>query len=315
MVLVSRFSLVGAVLASTLVLLVPAVSSAQSGNDCSFGRTLSVGDTGEDVRCLQSFLNKSGVIIAQTGPGSVGNETTQFGSLTEAAVLKWQTERKVAGANGVFGPGSQAMYLIASAVQQAVLAAAPAATTSTAAPTPVVAGVSTSASAEAMTVAKTALNRALSLISEAQDAVGDVRDRDDRLDLEDDLHQLNSDLFAALAEYLDADYVAASTILKDVLLDADELIEEAEDTADRVTERDAVDAIDDAWDAYRDADDEVETEEDDGNRRADDARDLLDEARDALRDADDAYDDEDWAEAVERAKEALDLIDEALDEL
>jgi len=166
-----------------------------------------------------------------------------------------------------------------------------------------------------MTVAKTALNRALSLISEAQDAVGDVRDRDDRLDLEDDLHQLNSDLFAALAEYLDADYVAASTILKDVLLDADELIDEAEDVADRVTERDAVDAIDDTWDAYLDADDEVETEEDDGNRRADDARDLLDEARDVLRDADDAYDDKDWAEAVELAEEAQDLIDDALDEL
>ncbi|MDI9325568.1 MAG: peptidoglycan-binding domain-containing protein [Alphaproteobacteria bacterium] len=43
-----------------------------------FTRPLSVGDTGDDVRALQVFLNANGFFVALTGEGSVGNETTVY---------------------------------------------------------------------------------------------------------------------------------------------------------------------------------------------------------------------------------------------
>jgi hypothetical protein len=49
---------------------------------CTFDRGLGVGDQGEDVRCLQQFLNDAGFVITTTGGGSPGNETTMFGELT-----------------------------------------------------------------------------------------------------------------------------------------------------------------------------------------------------------------------------------------
>lgn len=60
-------------------------------NAYSFTRTLSVGSTGEDVRELQKFLNSNGAtLIADSGPGSPGNESTYFGEKTKQAVIKMQ---------------------------------------------------------------------------------------------------------------------------------------------------------------------------------------------------------------------------------
>jgi len=56
-----------------------------------FEKTLKPGDVSEDVRYLQIFLNSDpDTRLAETGPGSAGNETTRFGSLTKAAVIKFQ---------------------------------------------------------------------------------------------------------------------------------------------------------------------------------------------------------------------------------
>jgi hypothetical protein len=56
-------------------------------------RNLTQGSTGNDVRQLQIFLNdQSGVQVAVAGPGSPGQETSYFGSLTAGAVAEFQSK-------------------------------------------------------------------------------------------------------------------------------------------------------------------------------------------------------------------------------
>ncbi|MCS6789223.1 MAG: peptidoglycan-binding protein [Patescibacteria group bacterium] len=55
-----------------------------------FNKDLKFGDVDQDVKKLQIFLNNYGFKIADFGPGSPGNETTMFGFLTRAALIKFQ---------------------------------------------------------------------------------------------------------------------------------------------------------------------------------------------------------------------------------
>ena len=55
-----------------------------------FTRTLKLGSTGAGVKRLQQFLNAYGFLVATTGKGSQGNETTSFGIKTEIAMKKFQ---------------------------------------------------------------------------------------------------------------------------------------------------------------------------------------------------------------------------------
>lgn len=77
---------------------------------CSFTRDLFLGRTGEDVQCLQRYLNAAGFELASSGPGSPGNETQFYGPLTKDAVARWQAANNVSPSAGYFGSLSRAKY-------------------------------------------------------------------------------------------------------------------------------------------------------------------------------------------------------------
>ncbi len=57
--------------------------------------SLRLGVTSQTVLLVQQMLNKIGFTIADSGAGSVGQETTKFGSLTRAAVRKFQCAKNI----------------------------------------------------------------------------------------------------------------------------------------------------------------------------------------------------------------------------
>ncbi|MFA6459340.1 MAG: peptidoglycan-binding domain-containing protein [Candidatus Paceibacterota bacterium] len=68
-----------------------------------FTKTLAFGIADIDVRALQVFLNTHGFVIANSGSGSPGNETSYFGNGTKAALVKYQASVGLPG-TGFFGP-------------------------------------------------------------------------------------------------------------------------------------------------------------------------------------------------------------------
>lgn len=88
------------------------------GSSACYNFTLnhSTGDQGGEVMNIQKFLNAQGNLVATTGAGSPGNETSYFGSRTAAAVTAWQNANAAAvlapvglsAGTGYWGPSSRA---------------------------------------------------------------------------------------------------------------------------------------------------------------------------------------------------------------
>ncbi len=78
-----------------------------SGTTLKLTRDFGVGAVGEDVRSLQKFLNATGYKITSSGAGSPGQETTLFGGLTRAAVVRYQIANGISG-TGYVGPLTRA---------------------------------------------------------------------------------------------------------------------------------------------------------------------------------------------------------------
>ncbi len=101
-----------AALQAQLVALQGAASSSSTGSAASAALLasgdLTLGSKGAAVMDLQKFLNANGAQVAASGAGSPGNETTTFGSLTKAALAKWQAAKGVSPAAGYFGPRTRA---------------------------------------------------------------------------------------------------------------------------------------------------------------------------------------------------------------
>lgn len=74
----------------------------------AFKSDLMLGSLGSEVKALQEFLNAHGYVVATSGAGSPGNETTRFGAATKAALIKYQKAKGIAPAVGYFGPKTRA---------------------------------------------------------------------------------------------------------------------------------------------------------------------------------------------------------------
>ncbi len=81
--------------------------SSQTTNQAStilFTKDLKIGLQDQDVLALQRFLNSHGYIVANSGAGSSGSETSMFGRFTQTALIKFQKENAIQPAIGYFGP-------------------------------------------------------------------------------------------------------------------------------------------------------------------------------------------------------------------
>ena len=86
----------------------PTPTSPTTPSTITITRDLTLNSVGEDVRTLQKFLNARGYTVATTGSGSLGNETTFFGSATRAAVVRFQLAQSISPAAGYVGPLTRA---------------------------------------------------------------------------------------------------------------------------------------------------------------------------------------------------------------
>lgn len=95
--------------------IVPAFTTPENPLE-QFTRTLKIGSQGLDVKRLQAILNAKGYIVAKSGPGSSGQETTLFGSLTKAALIRFQNAHaesilipnNLTSGTGIFGISTMA---------------------------------------------------------------------------------------------------------------------------------------------------------------------------------------------------------------
>ncbi len=93
--------------------LIAAVYSGIPKSTYRFTQDLDIGSTGEDVYQLQKYLNQNGFIVASSGAGSPGNESRYFGSATQAALIKFQTQYNIPN-SGYFGPITREAINVAS---------------------------------------------------------------------------------------------------------------------------------------------------------------------------------------------------------
>lgn len=108
-----------------LILSFTTLVSAQSGTQNMLTTNLSLGSRNAQVVVLQQILNRDpDTRIANTGPGSLGNETSYFGALTKVAVIRFQekyanevlTPAGLIRGNGFVGSYTRAKLNLLSAV-------------------------------------------------------------------------------------------------------------------------------------------------------------------------------------------------------
>ena len=95
------------VLTPVVTTIIPTVGEVLGVESFNFTLPIKLGSKGNEIMELQKFLNGHNFIIALTGPGSKGKETTTFGPMTKKALAKFQVANKLKG-DGVVGPTTRA---------------------------------------------------------------------------------------------------------------------------------------------------------------------------------------------------------------
>ncbi|MDQ3075849.1 MAG: DUF5011 domain-containing protein [bacterium] len=80
------------------------VQQTNSNTLTLFTRTLAYRGASDEVKNLQEFLNAHGFVVAKSGSGSSGKETSYFGYRTKLALSKFQQAHNIKPAVGYFGP-------------------------------------------------------------------------------------------------------------------------------------------------------------------------------------------------------------------
>ncbi len=88
-----------------------ATTAATTAAACAFTKSLYLGVSDPQVKCLQQYLNAAGYTVSVSGAGSPGKESAYFGAKTKVAVAKWQTTNGVLPTSGYFGAISRAKYV------------------------------------------------------------------------------------------------------------------------------------------------------------------------------------------------------------
>ena len=202
--------------------------NAQTPPSCNFTKDLEVGSVGEDVLCLQKFLNSNGFTITDTGAGSPGNETDLFGTLTNDAGTKWQTAQGLSPASGYFGPKSRGAYKAGG-----TSAATPATPATPASPS----GQATPGMPSIQEVVAK-LSDYADLIKKLQDENAELKNNQNESGGNDDVREMLKDAHNMVEDAEDAIDDAEDAFDDEDFDDAIELAEEAQDLADQ-----AVDAI------------------------------------------------------------------------
>jgi len=83
--------------------LVSPINKAKANDAFVFNQDLQIGTNSQNVQELQKFLNADGFIVSNSGPGSVGQETTLFGFKTKASVILFQEANNLTP-DGIVGP-------------------------------------------------------------------------------------------------------------------------------------------------------------------------------------------------------------------
>lgn len=319
--------------ATSFVALMLLMQTASAESSCNFTRDLELGDEGEDVRCLQKFLNSKGFKISNQGAGSPGKETDTFKDLTKLAIIKWQIANGLSPAEGYFGPMSRQTYKKISSAVTPVISSNSAITSILANSNPspndaailkiLESSLNTSNSSKTETVkttpvtktvsSKTAEELILKIISQIEDAEDEI---DGSTVTASKLTSANNDIadareyfMKAIKAYFNNDYTKAVNFGDDAFESAEDAYVNAGGKTRENEIDDLISEMEDKIDAIKD---KIDTA-DDADKDVDESNKLITDAENLLKKAEDKYDDELYDEAEDLLNDTDDLADDAED--
>lgn len=329
-----------------LPILLGAYAPLAMAETCTFDRNLDIGIEGEDVRCLQQWLNEHGYVLVESGLGAPGNETSRFGAFTRDALARWQADHEITPARGFFGPRTRVALTERTAEGSPAIPTTPATPAFPSTPTAsatdrvhealallnekdraqakdllallkrtgIVGAVTETVTNTGVTPPRdTFVTLALKAVRMLRDAREAIKDDDasaeDLVRARSNLDDARDDLADAVYAYFNNKHDDALDAIDDAYDNALDALEDAGGStqADQLTER-----LEEMEEAVEDAYDTLADREDDGDDVSD-AEDLLAEVEDLLDTIHEYLDTEAYADAEDSLDDAEDLVDEALD--